>query len=72
MHVNRMRVMQPEKVKQTQVEIEKHAELLAPTVAQSNKVLQRALDHAGERIATRGVKATEEAMARRNDLLLIN
>ncbi|KAL7484785.1 hypothetical protein ACHAW6_010403 [Cyclotella cf. meneghiniana] len=63
-HANRMRDAKPEKVKQARAEIEKHAELLAPAVAQREEVLQNVLDSARERIATRRVKAAEKVMAR--------
>ncbi|KAL3802935.1 hypothetical protein ACHAWO_003567 [Cyclotella atomus] len=66
-HANRMRDAKPEKIKQARVEIEKHAELLAPAVAQREEVLQNVLDSARARIATRKIKAAEKVMARGAD-----
>jgi hypothetical protein len=51
-------------VKQARVENEKHAELLAPAVAQREEVLQNVLDSARARIATRKIKAAEKVVAR--------
>eukprot|EP00584_Thalassiosira_punctigera_P016629 CAMPEP_0172553214 /NCGR_PEP_ID=MMETSP1067-20121228/49420_1 /TAXON_ID=265564 ORGANISM="Thalassiosira punctigera, Strain Tpunct2005C2" /NCGR_SAMPLE_ID=MMETSP1067 /ASSEMBLY_ACC=CAM_ASM_000444 /LENGTH=159 /DNA_ID=CAMNT_0013341359 /DNA_START=288 /DNA_END=767 /DNA_ORIENTATION=+ len=62
-HANRMKDAKPEKVSQARVEIEKHAELLAPAVAKREEVMHNILDSARERIATRRV-AKEKAVAR--------
>ena len=62
-HANRMKDAKPEKVAQARVEIEKHAELLAPAVAKREEVMQNVLDSARARIATRRV-AKEKAVAR--------
>lgn len=66
-HANRMRDAKPEKIKQARVEIEKHAALLAPAVAQREEVLQNVLDSARARIATRKMKAAEKVTARGAD-----
>ncbi len=63
-HANRMKDAQSTKVKQARVEIEKHAELLAPAVAKREEVMQNVLDSARARIATRRV-VKEKALARR-------
>ncbi len=63
-HANRMKDAQATKVKQARVEIEKHAELLAPAVAKREEVMQNVLDSARTRIATRRV-VKEKALARR-------
>lgn len=62
-HSNRMKDSKAEKVSQARVEIEKHAELLAPAVAKREEVMQNVLDSARERIATRRV-AKERVVAR--------
>mmetsp|Transcript_7943 Transcript_7943/g.13630 ORF Transcript_7943/g.13630 Transcript_7943/m.13630 type:complete len:179 (+) Transcript_7943:92-628(+) len=62
-HANRMKDAKAEKVSQARVEIEKHAELLAPAVAKREEVMQNVLDSARERIATRRV-AKEKVLAR--------
>mmetsp|Transcript_15892 Transcript_15892/g.33336 ORF Transcript_15892/g.33336 Transcript_15892/m.33336 type:complete len:100 (+) Transcript_15892:543-842(+) len=63
-HANRMKDAKGEKVKQARVEIEKHAELLAPAVAKREEVMQNVLDSARERIATRKIRAAEKVTAR--------
>jgi len=50
---NRMRDAKSEKVAQARVEIEKHAELLAPAAANREEVMKNIVDSARERIATR-------------------
>jgi large subunit ribosomal protein L24e len=62
-HANRMKDAKAEKVKVARVEIEKHAEILAPAVARREEVMQNVLDSARERIATRRV-TKERALAR--------
>ncbi|KAL7542455.1 hypothetical protein ACHAXR_012367 [Thalassiosira sp. AJA248-18] len=62
-HANRMKDAKGEKVMQARVEIEKHAELLAPAVAKREEVMQNVLDSARARIATRRV-AKEKVVAR--------
>ena len=62
-HANRMKDAKAEKVAQARVEIEKHAELLAPAAARREEMMQNVLDSARERIATRRV-AKEKALAR--------
>ena len=62
-HANRMKDAKAEKVSQARVEIEKHAELLAPAVAKREEVMQNVLDSARERIAKRRV-VREKAVAR--------
>eukprot|EP00578_Thalassiosira_sp_NH16_P025490 CAMPEP_0181100484 /NCGR_PEP_ID=MMETSP1071-20121207/13218_1 /TAXON_ID=35127 /ORGANISM="Thalassiosira sp., Strain NH16" /LENGTH=89 /DNA_ID=CAMNT_0023183217 /DNA_START=480 /DNA_END=749 /DNA_ORIENTATION=+ len=62
-HANRMKDAKAEKVSQARVEIEKHAELLAPAVAKREEVMQNVLDSARARIATRRV-AKEKVVAR--------
>jgi len=59
-----MKDAQATKVKQARVEIEKHAELLAPAVAKREEVMQNVLDSARARIATRRV-VKEKALARK-------
>ncbi|KAL7464666.1 hypothetical protein ACHAXS_011429 [Conticribra weissflogii] len=63
-HANRMKDAKAEKVKQARVEIEKHAELLAPAVAKREEVMQNVLDSARERIATRKIRAAEKVALR--------
>ncbi|KAL7494958.1 hypothetical protein ACHAWT_003508 [Skeletonema menzelii] len=65
-HANRMKDAKAEKVKVARVEIEKHAEVLAPAVARREEVMQNVLDSARARIATRRV-AKERAVARGSD-----
>ena len=65
-HANRMKDAKAEKVKQARVEIEKHAEVLAPAVARREEVMQNVLDSARERIATRRV-TKERAVARSSE-----
>lgn len=62
-HANRMKDAKTVKVAQARVEIEKHAELLAPAAARREEVMQNVLDSARERIATRRV-TREKALAR--------
>jgi hypothetical protein len=62
-HANRMKDSNAEKVKVARVEIEKHADILAPAVARREEVMQNVLDSARERIATRRV-TKERALAR--------
>lgn len=62
-HANRMKDAKSVKVSQARVEIEKHAELLAPAVARREEVMQNVLDSARERIAIRRV-TREKALAR--------